>query len=71
MPTLTTIQTQNQHLVLLHSILSLPRALRCLLRHLEIDMAMGLLDRNHPLGSDADTTSPLHGRNVLRPQNPA
>jgi len=71
MPTLTTIQTQNQHLVLLYCILPLPGAVRCLLHHLEIDMAMGLLDRNYPLGSDADSTSPLYGRNILRPKNPA
>lgn len=54
-------QTKNQHLVLLHCLVSLPWPLRRVVRYLENQVAMGVLDHHDPLGRRPDPSSSLHG----------
>jgi hypothetical protein len=58
---LTINQTQNQHLVLLHCPVALPRPLCRFLHHLEDEVAMGVLDHHDTLGCRPDPHRGLHG----------
>jgi hypothetical protein len=58
---LTSTQPQNQHLVVLHRRLTVSRTLRRLIHHLEVHLAMGILDPHHTLGCSLDLNRWFHG----------
>lgn len=66
----TTSQTQNQYLVLLHCFVPLPGSFRCFPHHMEIHMAMGILDCDHTMGCGFDSNRCLYGRDILRSHYP-